>query len=152
MRKLKISGSTWSAIALGLSIGCAGLSPVTAQSLADRQMHATHEGNLAQAAQRTDRACGTKLKTAFDWSTFDSAQLASNNPVSWCTAALDAMEAICSTPLGKQAVGAKIKALTCAGAATPSATLDSEGTVRFLFSLAPNQNKLMVRDYLEKNL
>jgi hypothetical protein len=31
-------------------------------------------------------------------------------------------------------------------------TLDGEGTVKFFFSLTPNQNKLLVRDYLNKNL
>jgi hypothetical protein len=45
-----------------------------------------------------------------------------------------------------------VKSLTCAGAATPSASLDASGNLTFSFSLTPNQNKLLVRDYLDKNL
>ena len=152
MHELTVRGSKWSALALVFVVGCAALSPATAQSLGDRRMHATHEDELAHAAEFTDRACGTHLKTGFDWSGFDSAQLADKNPVSWCTAALNAIEEICSDAIGKEALSTKVKALTCGGAANTSVTLDSEGTVKFLFSMTPNQNKEMVRDYLNKHL
>ena len=45
----------------------------------------------------------------------------------------------------------QVKALTCAGAPTPAADL-TEGELIFSFSLTPNQNKLLVRTYLEKHL
>src|ERR1700754_4366543 len=101
MHKLDVRGSKWSALALVFVVVCAGVRPAPAQSLGDLRMHATHEGELAHAAELTDRACGTHLKTGFDWSTFDSAQLVDTNPVAWCTAALNAMEDICSDSLGK---------------------------------------------------
>jgi hypothetical protein len=150
MRGLKIRGLKWAALALVLS--CLGVRIAAAESLEDRRLHASSEAELGHAAELTDRACGTHLKTGFDWSGFDPAQIASQNVVSWCTAALAAMEDICSESLGKEAVSAKVKALTCGGAPTPSVTLDGEGTVKFFFSLTPNQNKLLIRDYLNKNL
>ena len=150
MRRLGIRSLKWSALALALS--CFGAGLAAAQSLEDRRIQASREAELGRAAELTDRACGTQLKAGFDWSSFDSAQIASQNVVSWCTAALAAMEDICSDSLGKKALSAKVKTLTCGGAATPSVTLDGEGTVKFFFSLTPNQNKLLVRDYLNKNL
>lgn len=142
----------WVWVALAVTLGVVGTRPATAQSLEERRMHATREGELAHAAATTDRACGTHLKTGVAWSTFESGQVLAQNVVSWCQAALDAMEDLCSDPMGKQAVGEKVKALTCAGAAAPAATLAPDGTLTFSFSLTPNQNKLLVRDYLDKNL
>ena len=142
----------WVWLALVVALGVVGTRQAMAQSLEERRMHAAREGELAQAAEITDRACGTHLKTGFAWSTFDSGQALSQNVVSWCRAALDAMEDLCSDPMGKQAVSEKVKALTCAGAAAPAAALAPDGTLTFSFSLTPNQNKLLVRDYLDKNL
>jgi hypothetical protein len=150
MHRLRIRGLKWSALAIALN--CLGVGVAAAESLEDRRMHAAREAELGHAAELTDRACGTHLKTGFDWSGFDPAQVASQNAVSWCTAALAAMEDICADSIGKEAVSAIVKALTCGGASTPSVTLDGEGTVKFNFSLTPNQNKLLVRDYLNKNL
>jgi hypothetical protein len=116
MRGLKTRGLKWSALVLALS--CLGLRAAAAQSLEDRQMHASAEAELTRSAELTDRACGTHLKTGFDWSGFDSKQLAGQNVVSWCTAALAAMEDICSNSVGKEALSAKVKALTCGGAST----------------------------------
>jgi hypothetical protein len=123
-----------------------------AQSLEARKMQATAEAKMSHQAELTDRACGTNLKTAFAWNTFDPAEALRKDPAAWCQAGLDALEDLCGDPLGKQAVAAKVKTLTCAGAATPAASLDATGNLTFSFSLTPNQNKLLVRSYLEKNL
>lgn len=142
----------WISLALTVALGLAGTCQAVAQSLEERRTHAAREGELAQAAAATDRVCGTHLKTGFAWSTFESGQVLTQNVVSWCRAALDAMEDLCGDPMGKEAVSAKVKALTCAGAAAPAASLAPDGTLTFSFSLTPNQNKLLVRDYLDKNL
>jgi hypothetical protein len=143
-------GCIW--LALLVAVAVTGARPAMAQSLEERRVHATREAELAHAAELTDRACGTHLKTGFAWSSFAAGQALAQNVVSWCQAALDAMEDLCSDPLGKQAVSEKVKALTCAGAAAPVASLAPDGTLTFSFSLTPNQNKLLVRDYLDKNL
>jgi hypothetical protein len=145
MRPVEIAICT--SLLVALAGGSAG-----AQSLEARKMQATAEAKMSHQAELTDRACGTNLKTAFAWSTFDTAEALQKDPASWCQAGLDALEDLCSDPLGKQAVAAKIKTLTCAGAATPAASLDGTGNLTFSFSLTPNQNKLLVRSYLEKNL
>lgn len=142
----------WIWVALVVALGVVGTRQAMAQSLEERRMHTAREGELAHAATITDRACGTHLKTGFAWSSFAAGQALSQNVVSWCQAALDAMEDLCSDPQGKEAVAAKVKALTCTGADAPAASLAPDGTLTFSFSLTPNQNKLLVRDYLDKNL
>ena len=142
----------WVWLALVVALGVVGARQAMAQSLEERRVHATREGELAHAAEITDRACGTHLKTGFAWSSFASGQVLGQNVVSWCQAALDALEDLCSDPQGKEAVSFKVKALTCAGASAPAASLAPDGTLTFSFSLTPNQNKLLVRDYLDKNL
>ena len=124
----------------------------SAQSLAERRMQADRDAALAHAAELTSKTCGITLKTTFAWSTFDAAEVQQKDPVAWCQAGLDALEQVCGDAMGKQAVASKVKALTCAGAAAPSASLAPDGTLTFSFSLGPNQNRQLVREYLEKNL
>jgi hypothetical protein len=107
---------------------------------------------LDRGLELTNKACGTSIKGGYAWSTFDAAEVQEKNASAWCQAALDAIEDLCSDAMGKAAVAAKVKTLSCGGAATPSATLGPDGTLTFLFSLGPNQNKMLVRDYLDKNL
>jgi|GEM_PF-5770395 hypothetical protein len=127
--------------------------PALAQSLEARKMYADQEAQLAAKAALTDKACGFDLKTQIDWPSFNADEVLQKSVVAWCTAGLDAMEDLCAESLGKQAIAAKVKSLTCAGAAAVSATL-AEGnlTYAFPFSSASNQNKLLIRTYLEKNL
>ena len=139
-------------LAAVVALGFVWAYPASAQTLEERRMHATREASLAHAAELTDKKCGTHLKTGFDWSSFDAEQALKQDPTAWCTAALDAMEDLCDDPMGKEAVSGEIKTLTCGGAAAPEVSLDADGTVKFLFSMTPNQNKLLVRDYLNKHL
>ena len=127
--------------------------PALAQTLEERKLHADQEQQLAAKAELTNKACGFSLKTQIDWGTFKSEEVLQKSVVSWCTAGLDAMEDLCSESLGKQAVAEKVKTLTCAGGSAVSATLvDGNLTYAFPFSSASNQNKLVIRSYLEKNL
>jgi hypothetical protein len=127
--------------------------PALAQSLGERKMHADQEAQLASKAQLTNKACGFTLKTLIDWPSFNSGEVQQKSVVSWCTAGLDAMEDLCSESLGKQAVSEKVKSLTCVGGSEVSAKLvDGKLTYAFPFSSASNQNKLLIRSYLEKSL
>jgi hypothetical protein len=127
--------------------------PALAQSLGERKMHADQEAQLASKAQLTNKACGFTLKTQIDWPSFNSDEALQKSVVSWCAAGLDAMEDLCGESLGKQAVSEKVKSLTCAGSSEVSAKLvEGNLTYAFPFSSASNQNKLLIRSYLEKNL
>jgi len=121
-----------------------------AQSLETRKMRAEQEAALGAQVALTNKKCGTNITARIDWTTFDEAEVLTKHVTSWCQAALDAVEDLCGDALGKEAV-TKVKSITCAGAATPAAAL-KDGELTFSFSLTPNQNKLLVRTYLEKNL
>ena len=125
--------------------------PVWAQSLETRKMRAEQEAALEAQVALTNKKCGTSITARIDWTTFDEAEVLTKRVTSWCQAALDAIEDICGDALGKEALTTKVKSITCAGAATPAAAL-KDGDLTFAFSLTPNQNKLLVRTYLEKNL
>ena len=122
-----------------------------AQSLETRKMRAEQEAALGEQVALTNKKCGTNLTARIDWNTFDEAEVLTKRVTSWCQAALDAVEDICGEALGREAIMTKVKSITCAGAATPAAAL-KDGELTFAFSLTPNQNKLLVRTYLEKNL
>jgi hypothetical protein len=144
MRTMQIIG-TLSLILLTVSTS------TSAQSLETRKMRAEQEAALGGQVALTNKKCGTSLTARIDWNTFDEAEVLTKRVMSWCQAALDAVEDICGDALGKEALMTKVKSITCAGAATPAATL-KDGDLTFAFSLTPNQNKLLVRTYLEKNL
>jgi len=124
--------------------------PVWAQSLETRKMRAEQEAALGVQVALTNKKCGTSIIARIDWNTFDEAEVLTKGVTSWCQAALDAVQGLCGDALGKEAL-TKVQAITCAGAATPTAVL-KDGELTFSFSLTPNQNKLLVRTYLEKNL
>jgi len=144
MRPIQIIG-TLSLVLLALT------SSTWAQSLETRKMRAEQEAALGEQVARTNKKCGTSLTAHIDWNTFDEAEVLTKRVTSWCQAALDAVEDICGDALGKEALTTKLKSITCAGSATPAAVL-KDGDLTFSFSLTPNQNKLLVRTYLEKHL
>jgi hypothetical protein len=138
-------------ILLAVSLVALAAAPVVAQSLEAKKMYLQQETELAGKVEFTNKACGGALKAKIEWSTFNADEILKKSVVSWCEAALGAIEDLCADALGKQAVNEKVKVLTCAGAAEPSAKL-TDGNLLFSFSLTPNENKLLVRTYLEKNL
>jgi len=125
--------------------------PAFGASLEARKMQAQQEADLTDKVALTNQRCGSHVTAAIDWSTFNEAEVLKTAVTPFCAAALDAIEDICSDDLGKQTIIEKVKTVTCAGAAAPSASF-TDGALTFSFSLTPNQNKLLVRDYLEKNL
>ena len=130
----------------------AATSAVQAQSLEMKKFQAAQQADLDKAVALTNQRCGTKITAGFDWKTFDDPDLMKKGATAWCTAALDAIEDLCADSIGKEAIQTKVKSLTCAGAAAPTADVSDDGKVTFSFALAPNQNKLLVRGVLEKKL
>lgn len=136
------------------SVLLAGAAAASAQSLEIRNRLATEEAELASKAALTDKTCGTQLKTTIDAGSFDPDEFLQKSSVSWCTAALDAMENVCTaSAIGKEAIAKSVKSLTCSAAAAVSVEL-SNGNLKyaFPFSSASNQNMQTIKIYLEKHL
>jgi len=125
--------------------------PAFGASLEARKMQAQQEADLTDKVALTNQRCGSHVAATIDWSSFNEAETLKTSVTPFCAAALDAIEDICGDDLGKQTIIEKVKTVTCAGAAAPAASF-TDGALTFSFSLTPNQNKLLVRDYLEKNL
>lgn len=124
-----------------------------AQSLESRRRYAEQEAELATKTAATGKSCGIDLNSTIDWPSFNTDEIMQKSTVSWCSAGLDALETLCSDPMGKQAVAGKIKSLTCSGAAVVSVKL-TEGNLAyaFPFTSASNINMQTIQTYLEKNL
>jgi len=124
-----------------------------AQSLEIRKRQAEQEGELSTLVALTNKKCGIELKTTIDTASFNPDEFLQKSVVSWCSAALTALENVCSDAAGKQAVAGAIKSLTCSGAAAVSVEL-TNGDLKyaFPFSSASNANELVIRTYLEKHL
>lgn len=145
MRIFKLLATT----ALLLGASCTA----TAQSLEIRKRQAEQEGELSTLVALTNKKCGVDLKTTIETATFNPDEFLQKSVVSWCSAALTALENVCSDAAGKQAVAGAIKSLTCSGAASVSVEL-TNGDLKyaFPFSSASNANELVIRTYLEKHL
>ena len=145
MKTLKLLATT----ALLLGASCAA----TAQSLEIRKRQAEQEGELATLVALTNKKCGIELKTTIDTASFNPDEFLQKSVVSWCSAALTALENLCSDAMGKQAVAGAVKSLTCSGAPAVSVEL-TNGDLKyaFPFSSASNANELAIRTYLEKHL
>jgi hypothetical protein len=131
----------------------AATSAATAQSLEIRKRQADQEAELARLTALTNKACGIDLKTTIETATFNPDEFLQKSVASWCSAALTAMENLCSDAMGKQAVAGAIKSLSCSGAPAFSVEL-TNGNLKyaFPFSSASNENELAIRTYLGKHL
>ena len=144
MRTLKLFATTALLIAAATA---------SAQSLEIRKRQTEQEGELATLVALTNTKCGIDLKTTIATATFNPDEFLQKSVVSWCSAALNALENECSDPAGKQAVAGAIKSLTCSGAPAISVELtNGELKYAFPFSSASNANELIIRSYLEKHL
>ena len=135
--------------ALMLAASCTA----SAQSLEIRKRQTEQEGELATLVALTNTKCGIDLKATIATASFNPEEFLQKSVVSWCSAALTALENVCSDAAGKQAVAAAVKSLTCSGAPAVSVEL-SNGELKyaFPFSSASNANELLIRSYLEKHL
>ena len=125
----------------------------TAQSLEIRKRQADQEGELATLVALTNTKCGIDLKTKIDTPSFNPDEFLQKSVVSWCSAALTALENVCSDDMGKKAIAGAVKSLTCSGAPAVSVGL-TDGNLKyaFPFSSASNANEMIIRTYLEKHL
>jgi hypothetical protein len=128
-------------------------STVAAQSLEMRKRLAEQEGELSTLVALTNKKCGIDLKATIDMASFNADEFLQKSAVSWCSAALTALENVCSDAAGKQAVAGAIKTLTCSGGPAVSVGL-TNGDLKyaFPFSSASNANEMAIRTYLEKHL
>jgi len=125
----------------------------TAQSLEIRKRQADQEAELATLVAFTNTKCGIDLKTTIDTASFNPDEFLQKSVVSWCSAALTALENVCSDDMGKKAIAGAVKSLTCSGAPAVSVGL-TDGNLKyaFPFSSASNANEMIIRTYLEKHL
>jgi len=125
----------------------------TAQSLEIRKRQADQEAELATLVALTNTKCGIDLKTTIDTASFNPDEFLQKSVASWCSAALTALENVCSDDMGKKAIAGAVKSLTCSGAPAVSVGL-TDGNLKyaFPFSSASNANEMIIRTYLEKHL
>jgi len=125
----------------------------TAQSLEIRKRQTDQEGELATLVALTNKKCGIDLKTTIETASFNPDEFLQKSVVSWCSAALTALENVCGDAAGKQAVAGAIKSVTCSGAPSVSVEL-ANGDLKyaFPFSSSSNANEMTIRTYLEKHL
>ncbi|GAA4004055.1 hypothetical protein GCM10022631_13710 [Deinococcus rubellus] len=101
----------------------------SAQSLKQKDMIASDLPRVAELATKTNQACGTKISFKLDYSTYADVLNDVNNQSPWAylANATDALQKICTTAAGKQAVQAKIKSVIVSHASKEFETLT--GTV-----------------------
>lgn len=125
----------------------------SAQSLEIRKRQADQDAEMARLTALTNKACGIDIKTTIDAASFNPDEFLQKSAASWCSAALTALENVCSDAIGKQAVAGAVKSVTCSGG--PAVTVElTNGELKyaFPFSSASNANEQVIRTYLGKHL
>ena len=143
-----MTATCWTAtFAVLAAIGIAGAG---AQSLKIRQRMLSETADLVKDADYTNTVCGTALAAKFDWSGAPAEDLLKYSPESFCNAALEGIQRVCSDAIGKDAVRQKIKSVTC-GFGTSRAILLKDGAIDCKINFNSTNDADFVFEYLQNN-
>jgi hypothetical protein len=129
-----------------LSSGAASSDPKKLHNLM-----ASQEEQLVRGARDVNKACGTALKVKFDWTGVKEDDLFHYSAAGYCEAALDGIRQVCRDPSGKDAVGEKIKSVTCGFGASRDITL-KDGAVSYKINFNSANDADFVYEALENAL
>jgi hypothetical protein len=96
-----------------LALAAVSVASADAQSLKIRQRMQAPEEELVADVESTNKACGTTIPVN-DWAGPPEDSLEAFSSEGYCDAALSSIRRICGDDMGKKAVIAKIKSMTCA--------------------------------------
>jgi hypothetical protein len=120
-----------------------------AQSLKDKEYFASQEKYLAEKVPDMNKKCDTNVAVKFDWSKPPSDR--SYSASGYCEPVLYAMERVCDTPAGKDAVKQKIKSLTCGFGAQRTIAI-KDGAIDYQINYGSVNDADFVFEYLQNNL
>src|SRR5260221_13823006 len=90
-----------------------------AQSPKIQQRMASETAGLIKDVKLNNKTCQSSLTATFDWSAAPPTdELTKYSPASYCDAALEGIQRVCSDQLGKDAIKKQIKKVTCGFAAS----------------------------------
>lgn len=131
---------------------CVAATNVQAQSLKDREYFAKQEEYLAKEVANTNKKCDSSVAAKFDWSSPPSEADRKFSAYGYCGAVLEGMRKVCdSGALGKDAVKAKIKTLTCGFGPKREIAL-KDGAIDYKIEFKSSNDADFVANYLQNNL
>ncbi len=123
-----------------------------AQSLKQQEMITRDTAKVADLARETNQACGTAIRFQVDYPSYAHVLDDDNNQSPWAYLAnvTDALKRVCRSDAGKQAVKAKIMAVTAVYGETETEAL-SNGEFRYIVPYRGHGPSTVVA-WLESNL
>jgi hypothetical protein len=140
---LKVVSCAMAALAL--------LAAAHAQSPNLRQRMASEAADLIKDVKLTNKTCLSSLTATFDWSAAPIDELTKFSPESYCNAALEGIQRVCSDQLGKDAIKKQIKNVTCGFAASRQIEL-KDGTLDYKINFSSVNDADYVFEYLQNQL
>ena len=122
--------------------------PAQAETLAEKERHATEEKAMASSLENVKKQCQADISLAWDWSGFTKEELEDRGAATFCAAPFTALADICSSSAdGLKAVQSSVKKVTCKRA-TPRRIELKDGELTFGIDYNAPNNEDAVRDYL----
>jgi hypothetical protein len=122
-----------------------------AQSLKEKKLFQGEEEALAKELSGIKTTCGSDISASFDWDGAKAEDLSKNSASGYCSAAISALEKVCSDDTGKEAVKSSVKSVVCKIGAKREATL-KDGVLSYVIQWDSANDKDFVYDYLMNNL
>jgi hypothetical protein len=143
MRKV-VSGAAAALVAL--------VAAAQAQSPKIQQRMTSETADLIKDVKLTNKACQSSLTATFDWSTAPPTDaLMKYSSESYCNAALEGIQRVCSDQLGKDAIKKQIKKVAC-GFATSRQVELKQGTLDYKIDFNSVNDADFVFEYLQNQL
>jgi hypothetical protein len=123
-----------------------------AQSPNIQQRMASEAADLIEDVKLTNKTCQSSLTATFDWSAAPAAdELTQYSPESYCNAALEGIQRVCSDELGKKAIRKQVKKVTCGFASARQIELKN-GTLDYKINFNSANDADFVFEYLQNQL
>jgi hypothetical protein len=134
-----------------LVLAAVSVASADAQSLKVRQRMQAQEEALVADAASTNKACGATFPVKFDWAGAPEDKLDAYSPEGYCDAALSGIRHVCDDDIGKKAVLAKIKSMTCGFGPARSIAL-KDGALDYKINFDSFNDSDYVYEFLQNNL
>ena len=131
---------------------CVSLTPVFAQSLAEKEKFASQEKMIADDVESAAKKCKVTIPVKFDWSTFKDIDFMKNSPAGYCDNVFSAIGSICErSEDALKSVQSKIKSVTCKHSSPHILSLENGELV---YGMDVNDSNIsdMVRAFLMEKL
>jgi hypothetical protein len=122
-----------------------------AEPLEEKRWHEDQQKSLTKAIEDMNKACGAKIATTIDWTTFKFDDWHKHQVGMMCLNPVRAIQNLCGEADAKPEIVKVIKSVTCKGAAAAGVELNG-GALEFKVTTQKTPTQDQVKSYLMKKI